>query len=71
MYDEYTKIRELLKDPKACEIIDRHLRNITKNPSINMVKGFSLKALAAFPQVRFGETEVDACLEELKKLGNT
>ncbi len=68
MFDENSKIGELLKNEEARQIMNRHLSGIAENPKINMVKGFSLRALCAFPQVKIPKENLDLCIEELKKI---
>lgn len=68
MYDENTKIGELLKDERARKIMNEYLSGMADKSKINMVKGFSLKALCAFPQVHIGQEQLEQCIAELKKL---
>ncbi|MDL2327543.1 hypothetical protein LJC64_02655 [Ruminococcaceae bacterium OttesenSCG-928-A11] len=67
-FDENTRIGDLLDNAKAKAILDKHLNNITADPSINMVKGYSLKTLAAFPQAKIPQDKLVATLEELSDI---
>lgn len=68
MFDENSKIGELLKNERAKQVMNQYLSKIADNPKINMVKGLSLKALCAFPQVKIPKENFDLCIEELKKI---
>ena len=48
--------------------MNQYLSGIAENSKINMVKGFSLRTLCAFPQVKIPKEKFDLCIEELKKL---
>ena len=47
-----TKVGELLKDPEAVKIIERHAPGISKNPMIGLAKGMALKSVVAMPQAK-------------------
>ena len=68
MFDENSKIVDLLKSEEARRVMNQYLSGIAENSKINMVKGFSLRTLCAFPQVKIPKEKFDLCIEELKKL---
>jgi hypothetical protein len=45
-----TKVGELLKDPEAEKIIERHAPGVSKNPMIGLAKGMTLKSVVSMPQ---------------------
>ena len=47
-----TKVGELLKDPEAVKIIERHAPGVSKNPMIGLAKGMSLRSVVSMPQAR-------------------
>ena len=47
-----TKVGELLKDPEAVQIIERHAPGVSKNPLIGLAKGMALRAVVSMPQAR-------------------
>ena len=47
-----TTVGEILKDPKAVEILDKYAPGVSKNPMIGLAKGMSLKSLLAMPQAK-------------------
>ena len=51
-YTLASKVGELLKDPKAVEILEKYVPGITKNPLIGLAKGMTLERLIAMPQAK-------------------
>ena len=51
-YTLASKVGELLKDPKAVEILEKYVPGITKNPLIGLAKGMNLERLIAMPQAK-------------------
>ncbi len=51
-YSLDTKVGELLKDPEAVKIIERHAPGVSKNPMIGLAKGMTLKAVVSMPQAK-------------------
>lgn len=47
-----TTVGEILKDPKAVEILDKYAPGVSKNPMIGLAKGMSLKSLLAMQQAK-------------------
>lgn len=47
-----SKVGELLKDPRAVEVIERYVPGITKNPLIMLAKGKTLQSLMDMPQAK-------------------
>ena len=65
-----TTLGELLKDPQAEAILDKHLPGVSSNPMVAMAKGLSLKMVLAMPQAaQFGLTKEKAeqILAEINK----
>jgi hypothetical protein len=66
-----TTLGALLDDPKAKAVVDKYLPGVASNPMVAMVKGLSLRALVAMPQVaQTGVTEqkIQDVLNEINKL---
>ncbi len=66
-----SKIKELLKSEKACEIIDRYLDNLTKDTkTIRTCTGMTVKGLFKFISIDdFSQEKRDAMVAELDALG--
>jgi hypothetical protein len=61
---------ELLDDPQAEAILDKHLPGISRNPLVAMAKNLSLKMILAMPQAaQLGLTtaKVEGILAEINK----
>jgi len=66
-----TTLGQLLDDPRAKPIIDRHLPGLATNPLLGMVKGVSLNMVLSMPQAaQFGLTKekAEAMLAEINKI---
>ena len=65
-----SKLRDLLDNPLAKQILEKHAPGITTNPMIGFVKGMTLRALLAMPQAaQYNITieKVEAVLAEINK----
>jgi hypothetical protein len=51
-YSMDSKVGDLLKDPQAVKVFEKHAPGISRNPMITLAKGMTLKALVAMPQAR-------------------
>ncbi|MFZ3071363.1 MAG: hypothetical protein WA110_09630 [Anaerolineaceae bacterium] len=51
-YTLASKVGELLKDPRAVEIIEKYVPGLTKNPLVALAKGKTLKSLLEMPQAK-------------------
>jgi hypothetical protein len=71
MFTLDTTLGELLDDPQAKALLDKHVPGISTNPMVSMAKGMSLNAVLSMPQAaQFGLTreKVEAYLAEANKL---
>jgi dihydrodiol dehydrogenase / D-xylose 1-dehydrogenase (NADP) len=71
IFSEKSRIGDLLKNESTKAILDKHFPGFTSNPRIGMTKGYTLKALAGFPQSPFTPEKLAACVEELQKIEDT
>jgi len=63
-----SKIGDLLADPKAKEILDKHLPGFSSNPQIGMAKGMTLKVIAPMSQGMVTDEKLKAIEADLKKM---
>ncbi len=66
-----TTLGALLDDPRAKDVLEKHVPGLMNNPLLGMVKGLSLNALLAMPQAaQHGITKekVEAVLAEINKV---
>jgi hypothetical protein len=58
-----SKVKDIMKDPRACEVLDKFAPGSSKNPQMKLVGGLTLRKLASFPQAAYLKSH----LEELDK----
>jgi len=63
-----SKIGELLADPKAKAILEKHLPGISTNPQMAMAKGMTLKVIAPMSKGTITPDKIKAIEADLKKL---
>ena len=66
-----TLLGDLIDNPQAKPILEKHLPGLADNPMLAMVKGLSLNMILAMPQAtQFGLTKekVESILAEINKL---
>ncbi|MCX6000517.1 MAG: hypothetical protein NTU41_13295 [Chloroflexi bacterium] len=63
-----SKIGELLADPKAKAILEKHMPGISTNPQMAMAKGMSLKVVAPMSGGQITPDKIKAIEADLKKL---
>jgi len=64
-----TKMGVMLDDPAAKAVLLKFLPQIsTAGPMLNMARGMTLKAVAAFPQAKIPPEKLQALVAELEKL---
>jgi hypothetical protein len=66
-----TKLSEILDDPKAKAIMQKHypeMSSVTVGPMLKMGRGLSLKQIAAFPQAKMTPERLQLILDDLQKL---
>lgn len=66
-YTRETTVGEILKDPKAIEVIENFSPGITKNPAIRMVTKFKLEKLTHIAQVGLTSEKLDELLKEINE----
>lgn len=66
-----TTLGEILDNPQAKEVLDKHLPGVSNNPIVAMAKGMSLNMILSMPQAaQFGLTKekAETILAEINKL---
>jgi len=66
-----TTLGEILDNPQAKAVLDKHLPGVTSNPMVGMAKGMTLNMILSMPQAaQLGLTKekVEALLAEANKL---
>ena len=63
-----SKLKDLLADERAREVLRKHFPESANDPRINMVMYYSLRAIASFPEAGITSDKLKALDEDLKKL---
>lgn len=66
-----TTLGQILDDPQAKAVLDKHLPGVSSNPIVGMAKGMTLNMILSMPQAaEFGLTKekAQAILDEINKL---
>ena len=62
-----TKLKDIMKNPAAVEILEKHFPDFTKNPQLKLGYMMTFRTISKFPQARqFGLTPeiLDKVVEE-------
>lgn len=63
-----SKIKDIMKNPAAVELMEKHSPGFSTNPQMKMVQGLTFRALAKFPQAGMTTEMVDEIDKELKAI---
>lgn len=63
-----SKIKEIMKNAKAVEIMEKHSPGFSTNPQMKMVQGLTFRALAKFPQAGISQEKLEEINSELTEL---
>jgi vacuolar-type H+-ATPase subunit C/Vma6 len=70
-YTLESTVGDILKDPRAREIMEKYAPGVASNPMIGMAKNWSIKNIMAMPQAKSAgltEEKVQQVLDEINKL---
>ena len=63
-----TKLKDLIADERAVEILRRHFPEHRGNPQVQSVLYYSLREIAMYPEAGVSPTKLKAVDEELRAL---
>ena len=63
-----TTIGDLLKDPQAVEIFDKHAPGLTSHPMIGMAKGMKAEKAMKMASGKIQQSRLDAIVSEISAL---
>ncbi len=63
-----SKVKEILKDARACEVLDKYAPGASKNPQMKLVGGLTLRKLASFPQSAYLQPHLEELDKELQAI---
>lgn len=64
------KVKQMAKNPKALEIIDKYVPGFSTNRQLKLAYGMSMRSLYDFPQMAPYKKDLDALNAELEALGD-
>jgi hypothetical protein len=66
-------VGEILRDPRAKEVMDKYAPGISSNPMIGMAKNWTIAKILAMPQAKAAgltAEKVQQVLDEINKVGS-
>lgn len=63
-----TKLKDLLKDAAACEVLESYAPGLTKSPRIKMASAFTFRKVASFPQLNLPKDKLDEIDQKLQAI---
>ena len=67
-YSIESTVADLLANPKAKAVLDKHVPGLSESPQLTMVQGMSLQQLSGFPQAGISEENLQAMQRELSQI---
>ena len=64
-----TKLKDLLKDPAACAVLESYAPGLTTSPRVKMASAFTFRKVAAFPQLNMPKEKLDEIDAKLQAIG--
>jgi len=68
-FNENSKFQDLIANPEAQAVLEKHLPGQLSEAQYNMIKNFSLKTIAGFPQANIKKETLEAIVADLAKIG--
>jgi hypothetical protein len=65
-YSADSTLDEILSDPAAIQILERHLPGVTTHPLVDMARPMSLATIASFPQANISTATLEAIVRDLR-----
>lgn len=67
-YSADSKMKELFKNPQACEILESYVPGLTTSTKSKMTFAFTFRKVAAFPQLKLPTDLIDEIDQKLQAL---
>ncbi|MBN2358759.1 MAG: hypothetical protein JXR83_04855 [Deltaproteobacteria bacterium] len=67
-FNRYSTVRQVLDDPKAREVLLRHLPGALTHPDLGMAMDMSLASVAGYPESGLTPATFEALVRDLEKL---
>ena len=62
-----TRIGEIINNPRARQILERHLPGATSHPQLHMALGMTLMEVSTYPEAGLTQAKLHALLADLNK----
>lgn len=63
-----SKMKDLLADPRAAAILEEYFPGMTTSPRIKMAFAFTLRKVAAFPQINLPPEKLEEINQKLQAI---
>jgi hypothetical protein len=67
-YNEQTRIRDLLNDPRAVAVLERHLPGATSHPQLHEALDMTLREVSFYPESGLTPAKLQALVQDLAQL---
>ena len=67
-YNDRTRLRDLLADPRALAVIEKHIPGASAHPQLDMALDMSLQEISWYPESGLTPAKLKAILEDLEKI---
>jgi hypothetical protein len=68
-YSVNSRIREIIADERAKEILDKHIPGASTHPQLPMAMGMTLKEISWYPETGLTPEKLQALVKDLEALG--
>jgi hypothetical protein len=68
IYSEQTRIRDLLNDPRAVAVLERHLPGATTHPQLHEALDMTLREVSYYPESGLTPAKLQALVQDLAQL---
>ena len=66
-FTENSKVKDVLKNKKAVEILEKHFPGVSKSPFIGIFKNRTIKEIAEMPQLKMDKETFEKLLAEVNR----
>ncbi|RIK35339.1 MAG: hypothetical protein DCC55_30605 [Chloroflexi bacterium] len=67
-YNEHTRIRDLLNDPRAVAVLERHVPGATSHPQLPEALDMTLREVSFYPESGLTPAKLQALVQDLAQL---
>ena len=67
-YSAQTRLRDLLADPRAVALLEKHVPGASSHPQLNQALDMSLREIASYPESGLTTAKFQALVKDLEQL---